>query len=193
MAERDTFLLFVRPLNKAGFRYVVTGSIAAILYGEPRLTYDVGFVVFLNDENIRLLSQIFPDSDFYVPPSQTIHAEVAREKSGHFNIIHIGTGFKADFYPTGREDGNAWAFRQKRVVEFQGESIVLAPPEYVIVRKLEFYREGGSDKHVRDIRSILAVSGDEIERPVLNDWIQRRGLQEVWSKVQPDGYGATGL
>src|SRR5580765_1382888 len=26
MAERDTFLLFVRPLNKAGFRYVVTWS-----------------------------------------------------------------------------------------------------------------------------------------------------------------------
>jgi hypothetical protein len=35
MAERDTFLLFVRPLDVAGFRYAVTGSIAAILYGEP--------------------------------------------------------------------------------------------------------------------------------------------------------------
>jgi len=28
----------------------------------------------------------------------------------------------------------------------------VAAPEYVIVRKLEFFREGGSEKHLRDIR-----------------------------------------
>jgi hypothetical protein len=184
MGERDTFLLFVRPLNVAGFRYAVTGSIAAILYGEPRLTYDVDFVVFLNEQNIRQLNHLFPESEFYVPPPETIHAEVARERSGHFNIIHIETGFKADFYPTGRDELNAWAFRNKRQVQFQEETVIVAPPEYVIVRKLEYYREGGSDKHVRDIRSMLAVSGDEIDRSELNDWIQRRGLQEVWSKAQ---------
>ena len=38
--------------------------------------------------------------------------------------------------------------------------MALAPAEYVIVRKLEYYREGGSEKHLRDIRSMLAVSGD---------------------------------
>jgi hypothetical protein len=30
------------------------------------------------------------------------------------------------------------------------------PPEYVVIKKLEFLREGGSEKHVRDIRGILA-------------------------------------
>ena len=32
MPEPELFLLFVRPLNRAGIRYVVTGSIAAILF-----------------------------------------------------------------------------------------------------------------------------------------------------------------
>ncbi|MDB6030210.1 MAG: hypothetical protein JWM16_548 [Verrucomicrobiales bacterium] len=48
MLEANLFLLFARPLNRAGIRYAMTGSIAAIFYGEPRLTHDVDFVVFLN-------------------------------------------------------------------------------------------------------------------------------------------------
>jgi hypothetical protein len=53
----------------------------------------------------------------------------------------------------------------------------------VIVRKLEFYREGGGEKHLRDIRSIQAVSGDQLDRGVLADWIRRRGLEAQWSAV----------
>ena len=47
MPEADLFLLFVRPLNRAGIRYMIGGSVAAIFYGEPRLTNDVDFVVSL--------------------------------------------------------------------------------------------------------------------------------------------------
>jgi hypothetical protein len=184
MPEPELSLLFIRPLNLAGIRYAVSGSVAAIIYGEPRLTHDVDVLVFLNDQNIRQLPQIFPSADFYVPPAETIAAEVSREKHGHFNIIHINTGFKADFYPTGRDEMNAWAFRRRRPVQFEREPVMVAPPECVIVSKLEFYREGGSDKHLRDIRSMLAVSGDQIDKSELNEWIQRRGVQEQWQKVQ---------
>ena len=47
MPELELCLLFVRPLNQLGVRYVISGSVAAMLYGEPRLTHDVDFVVFL--------------------------------------------------------------------------------------------------------------------------------------------------
>jgi hypothetical protein len=184
MPELEPFLLFVRPLNRAGIRYVLTGSVAAIFYGEPRLTHDVDLVLFLNEQNIRQLAEIFPASDFYVPSTETIAAEVLREQRGHFNIIHLDTGFKADFYLTGRDELNAWAFRGKRSVQFEGETVVLAPPEYVIVRKLEFYREGGSEKHLRDIRSMLAVSGEQLDRAELNHWIQHLGLEPQWKETQ---------
>ena len=59
----------------------------------------------------------------------------------------------------------------------------MAPPEYVITRKLEFYREGGSAKHLRDIRSMLAISSELIDRVTLEDWVRRRGLQVEWSDV----------
>ena len=94
-----------------------------------------------------------------------------------------GTGFKADFYPAGRDELNAWAFRGKRAVDFQGEAIALAPPEYVILCKLEYFREGGSEKHLRDIRAMLAVSGELLNRTALQEWIQKLDLAAEWQKV----------
>ena len=158
---------------------------AAIFYGEPRFTRDVDMVVFLNETNIRQLPEIFPPKEFYLPPPEVITAEAAREQRGQFNIIHQETTFKADIYPTGRDEFNAWAFRNKRPVEYEGETLVLAPPEYVIVRKLEYFREGGSDKHLRDIRGILNVSGQQINQTDLNEWIQRRGVESEWRKIAP--------
>jgi hypothetical protein len=184
MPEPELFLLFVRPLNRAGIRYVVSGSVAAIFYGEPRLTHDVDFVVFLNATDVQRLIEVFPAKDFYLPPKEAMLAETAREQKGHFNLIHHDTGFKADLYPTGRDELNAWAFRGKRSIEFEGESVTLAPPEYVILRKLEYYREGHAEKHLRDIRAMLAVSGEQLDQSVLNEWIQRRGLETEWRQVK---------
>ena len=95
----------------------------------------------------------------------------------------MDTTFKADIYPTGRDELNAWAFRNKRAVTYEGETLVLAPPEYVIVRKLEYFREGGSDKHLRDIRGILNISGEQINQADLQEWIQQRGVTAEWQKV----------
>jgi hypothetical protein len=75
------------------------------------------------------------------------------------------------------------AWQPSRRAQYEGETVALAPPEYVIVRKLEYYREGGSERHLRDLRSILAVSGEQLDQLALEDWIQRRGLQTEWKLV----------
>ncbi|MDR3457301.1 MAG: hypothetical protein P4N60_07640 [Verrucomicrobiae bacterium] len=184
MSETELFLLFTRPLNRAGIRYVIGGSVAAIFYGEPRYTHDVDLVVFLNEVAIRKLPEIFPAGEFYLPPFEVMVAEAVREKRGQFNIIHLDTSFKADLYPTGRDEFNAWAFRNKRLADYQGDTLALAPPEYVIVRKLEYYRDGGSDKHLRDIRAILNISGSQLNLNDLNDWVKRQGVETEWKKAE---------
>jgi hypothetical protein len=50
--------------------------------------------------------------------------------------------------------------------------------------KLEYYREGGSEKHLRDIRSMLAVSGDQMNMVELKEWIARQQLEPQWQEVQ---------
>lgn len=183
MPDPELSLLFLRPLNKLGLRYIVSGGVAAILYGEPRFTNDVDVVVFLRHSDIPRLADAFPPPEFYFPPAEVVAAEMVRPQHGQFNVVHLATGFKADLYTTGRDDLNAWAFRNARQMDFQGEPIRVAPPEYVIVRKLEFFREGGSDKHLRDIRTMLAVSGDLINRAELEGWIRTRQLTTEWAKV----------
>ncbi|MBC8097700.1 MAG: hypothetical protein H7Y43_18010 [Akkermansiaceae bacterium] len=184
MPEADLSLLFLRPLNRLGIRYIIGGSVASILYGEPRFTNNLDLVVFLRHEDIARLIETFPAPEFYVRPEEFISMEIARQANGQFNLIHADTGFKANMYTTGRDDFNAWAFRNARKMDFHGETVSVAPPECVIVRKLEFYREGGSDKHLRDIRVMLAVSSEQIDRSVLTDWVQRRGVEAEWRKVE---------
>ena len=186
MPEADLLNLFVHPLGDAGIRYIVSGSVAATLYGEPRVTHDVDLVVSLRPDDIVRLPQIFPPSDFYLPPPEVIATEASRERRGHFNVIHHGSGLKADFYLANRDELHGWAFRNKRTYAMQNRTITLAPPEYVIVRKLEFFRDGGSEKHLRDIRSMLAISGEKIDHAVLADWIARRDLRAQWLQVSSE-------
>ena len=51
MPPLEPFLIFTRKLNELNLRYMVTGSVAAIYYGEPRMTNDVDIVVFLRPED----------------------------------------------------------------------------------------------------------------------------------------------
>lgn len=87
---------------------MVAGSVASIVYGEPRLTNNVDIVLVLDDSQIRQLPSLFPADRFFCPPSEVIAAESRRSPRGHFNIIHHDTGLKADLYPAGAEPLQAW-------------------------------------------------------------------------------------
>jgi hypothetical protein len=184
MPEANLFLLFTERFNTMGVAYMVSGSVAVIIYGEPRLTHDVDLIAVLEREHIARLPEVFPPPEFYCPPTEVIELEAAREQRGHFNIIHHETGFKADVYLRGRDPLHAWGLARARQLEVEGQVFIVAPPEYVIVRKLEYYREGGSEKHLRDIRSMLDTSPDAIHRAELEQQIVARGLQEAWRLVQ---------
>jgi hypothetical protein len=184
MPETNLFLMFTQRLNTLGVPYMVSGSVAVIIYGEPRLTHHVDLIVVLDREHIARLPAAFPPAEFYCPPTEAIEVEAARNQRGHFNIIHHGTGFKADVYLSGRDPLHAWGLVRARQLQVEGQALLVAPPEYVIVRKLEYYREGGSEKHLRDIRSMLNTSPGAIQIAELEQQIAARGLQEAWRQVQ---------
>ena len=186
MLAPDLYLLFLERLEKAGIRYVVTGSVAVIVYGDPRMTHDIDLVVDLHRSQVNLLSSAFPDDEFYCPPVEVIATECARSTRGHFNIIHHATGFKADIYPVGNDRLLAWAVDNCRSFDFSGMNIKVAPPEYVIVKKLEFYREGNSAKHLTDIRGIIEISPELVSMELLDRLISQQGLQEVWQLAASD-------
>jgi hypothetical protein len=68
------------------------------------------------------------------------------------------------------------------IVESQ-RRVLLAPPEYVTIRKLQFYREGGSEKHLRGISRMLLGLGDSWNRAKLLELVQQHGLKTEWDEV----------
>jgi hypothetical protein len=180
MDTNEPLWLFVLPLDSVSIPYMVTGATAAILYGAPRLTNDLDLVLQLSEAMGRRLPSLFPASEFYLPPPEVVEVERIRPNRGHFNIIHMASGYKADAYLSGSDPLHAWGMEHRRQVKLDQRSVWLAPAEYVILRKLEFHQEGGSEKHLQDIRSIWETSGTGVDRGFIDSEISRRGLSESW-------------
>lgn len=183
MQDHNLFGIYLNILNKNQIQYFVTGSVASIVYGEPRLTHDIDLVIFLLENEVQKFVNAFPIEEFYSPPDEIIRTELKREVRGHFNLIHHETGFKADIYFAGKEELQLWALKNKQQIDFSGITINVAPPEYVIIKKLDFYKEGKAQKHLTDIQGILANSKDIINFVLLNDMISKMGLKDIWDTL----------
>jgi hypothetical protein len=175
---------FVSRLNKLEMPYVITGAVASIIYGEPRLTHDLDLVLLMKIGDMDRFVQAFPSTEFYCPPVDVLRIEIRRLRRGHFNLIHHETGAKADIYLAGEDVLHRWALSKRREVDLEGERVWVAPPEYVIVRKLEYFREGGSEKHLRDIAGMLELSSDQIDFKQLEEFIHRYELETEWQKAK---------
>ena len=183
MPARSPLAPFLEPFELLGLPYCITGSVAASVYGEPRLTADIDVVLLLRAGDIARLRAIFPDTEYYVPPAETLLIETSRSARGMFNLIHHPTQFKADIYLAGRDPLHAWALEHRRRIDLEGTGAWIAPPEYVVLRKLEFLREGGQDKHVRDIRFIVAATPLDLD--FVETQVGRLGLHAQWRLCKP--------
>ena len=166
-------------LEQAGIDYCIVGGLASIAYGRPRLTLDADLVVAVDPGQIASLIEAFPSVDFYLPPAEVLQAEAQRDSRGHFNIIHQHSALRADCYLPGRSELARWELKHCQRLPLGSGQAWFAPPESVIVHKLVFHREGGSEKHLEDIRGILV--GTQVDRKIIADWIERLGLAESWS------------
>jgi hypothetical protein len=183
MQAPDEIAVFAARLDALGVEHMITGATAAILYGQPRLTNDIDVVLALRDDQVLGLISAFPDTEFYVPPESVIRVERARSLRGHFNILHYASGYKADLYLAGSDPLHVWALPLRRRIPWSNNlALQVAPPEYVIVRKLEYFREGGSTKHAADIRAMLAVTSVDLR--TVEHWVERLGLATQWAAVR---------
>jgi len=180
--EQDELLRrTVETLERLNLTYLVTGSMASILYGEPRFTNDIDIVVQLSPNRVGDFARAFPKDEFYLDDEQILQAVESR---GQFNVIHPASGLKIDvIIPKMDEFDRSRFARARRVRPANDYEATFASAEDVIVKKLQFYAEGGSDKHLRDIASVLRISGSEIDRDYVAEWANRLGLREIWDLI----------
>ncbi|HWO88527.1 MAG TPA: hypothetical protein VNL98_05195, partial [Gemmatimonadales bacterium] len=96
---------------------------------------------------------------------------------GHANVIHVPSAQKMDLYLIGDDELHAWAMQHRRRERIAGNDVWLAPAEYVVIRKLERVRMGGSSRHLRDVRDILVHAGPALDPAALRAMVASRGLE----------------
>ena len=184
MIQEDVFLMVVKTLEKLRVNYCIGGSVASITYSEPRLTRDMDVVIALRPVLAQSFANTFAAKGFYCPPVETILAEIRR--GGMFNLYHHDTGVKVDCICLGREEHSLEEFRRRHKLPFSRTQhpAYFARPEDVIIKKLQYFRQGGSEKHLGDIRAMLRVSGDEMDMAYLKGWVKELKLEAEWKKVK---------
>jgi hypothetical protein len=182
MQDPDFINLFVIPLERAKISYMITGSVASSIYGEPRNTLDIDLVVLPVPEQVLQFPNLFDEEEFYLPPTEVIGIESRREVNGHFNIIHHSSGLKADIYVSRNHPCLAWALAQVRRFPTPAGEVSIAPPEYVILHKLGFFKESGHQRHLRDIAGM--IEQQELDQTYLMNQILILNLTTEWQAAR---------
>ena len=178
-----TFLEVTQKLEAAEIPYMIVGSVASMTYGEPRMTHDLDLVVQVLPKDAAKFEQIFSSEEYYCPPEEIVKPEILRQ--GQFNLIHHDTGLKIDIViRKGSEHAKTEFARRLRIPFWQNSEVFMASPEDVILKKLEYFREGASQKHLRDIQGILAQT--QIDEAYLQGWISKLGLQLQWAELNQE-------
>lgn len=160
----------------------MTGSTATIFYGEPRFTNDIDIVVDLTERSIAEFCARFPEPEFYVSSAAALEAVRSRTQ---FNIIHPGSGLKVDVIVPESTPFNESRFARARYLQAGDEfKACFVSPEDVVIKKMAFYHEGGSEKHLRDIAGVLATCREHFDTAYVSHWAQELGLSELWTAIQ---------
>lgn len=174
----------VQMLDQLGVPYALVGSWGSGIYGEPRFTRDIDIVLDLNLAQLPQFCAAFPDDEFYL--SEAAARDAVRTRF-QFNVIHPGSGNKIDFILTRPESWNANQLAHRRRIELrhgqEAFDAYVAAPEDVILGKLWYFAEGGGDRHLRDIAGILRVTGEGVDRALVERRATKLGYLEVWHQI----------
>jgi hypothetical protein len=176
----DVLKELIGLFEKKNIEYFLVGSLASMYYGRPRFTNDIDLVVEIKSDQIQDFFLLFQQESYYCPPIEILHDEVIRR--GSFNLIHHSSGIKIDIVLRKNTEFSASEFKRKKQIEIIPHfKVHIATPEDVIIKKLDYYREGGSEKHLTDVREILA--GTQVDKTYIEFWVQKLGLQTQWSQI----------
>jgi hypothetical protein len=180
--EQIEFLQFAaRALDSQQIPWMLVGSFATSAWGEARFTQDIDIVIDLQPDQVRPLCAAFSGDEFYVSESAARDALRTRKQ---FNVIHPESGNKIVFMIPRRDEWGQNQIRRRQSDEIQpGVKVWISSPEDVIISKMRYYKEGGSDKHLRDSAGVLVVQGDRIDRDYIEHWAERFALMDIWNAI----------
>ncbi|MGQ0544474.1 MAG: nucleotidyl transferase AbiEii/AbiGii toxin family protein [Betaproteobacteria bacterium] len=156
-AELEVLQDAIARLEGAGIAYMLTGSVALSYYAEPRMTRDVDLVVELAGRDPASIVALFA-ADYYVSETDVGRAIAARTM---FNVLHLAEVVKLDFIVRKDTPYRHREFERRKRVRMPGFEAWIVSREDLILSKLAWAKESGSELQLRDVGALLAEDADE--------------------------------
>lgn len=167
-------------LDAIGIPYMVVGSFASTLHGEPRTTQDLDLVIDPSGEQFEaLLGRLDPNTYYF---DRDVARDAWRRRS-MFNIIEIASAWKIDFIIRKQRPFSIEELARRRVVTILGVAATAATAEDTIIAKLEWAKLGASDRQLVDVAGILRQRRDSLDSGYVQRWVDALGLEDVWARA----------
>lgn len=190
MSESGAIALIVKIaeiLDETEVPYALGGSLASSMFGEPRSTMDIDVAIRITPEMGEvLIERVRPE--FYVPIQS---ARDAIRTHGAFNLLTTEESLKIDLFALGDGLLDRRQIDRRVLVPLPGagSGVWVTSPEDQVLRKLDWYRQGGSvsDRQWRDVVGIILVRGDSLDFEYLLDTSIQVGLDDLLGQALQDG------
>jgi hypothetical protein len=164
-------------LDHAGIAYMLTGSMAMNYYAQPRMTRDIDMVVELAAADANKIIDLFRP-DYYVS-EEAVRDSISAEST--FNLIHNESVIKVDCIVRKNTPYRRAEFERRKQIQIDNFSTWIATKEDLIISKLFWARDSGSEVQMRDVKNLIATGCDVA---YIEKWTREIGLDMLWQKVQ---------
>lgn len=176
--------LVLPALQATGIDYVLTGSVASSIHGEPFASLDVDLVVKMTPDQARRLAgelpaRIYRDVDSLVDASNT---------SGMANLIDMSTGLKVDLsvMPAGAWRDEIFRRRVSMKIAAGDRPILIVSPEDIILMKLDWRRETHSVKQWNNALGVARAFGPRLDWDYLRRQAALLGVHDDLNKLRSE-------
>ncbi|HJP88521.1 MAG TPA: hypothetical protein VJ850_05750 [Candidatus Limnocylindrales bacterium] len=177
MKLEDLLGQVLAALEAEAIPYMVTGSVASSRYGEPRSTNDADVVVDPSREQLEAFVQRIQADGLYVDLEA---ARAAVTQRAQFNVAALD--LKVDLIVRKSDAFSTSAFGRRRRVRGPALDADVISPEDLILSKLVWAIETGSERQLRDVEGIAAIA-EGLDRRYIETWAARLNLAEAWKRI----------
>lgn len=169
MADQlDALKLIASRLDTLGIQYMLTGSVAAGWYAQPRMTRDIDLVAVLYPLHAPRLVEGLGD-EFECDVDLIRNAIEGRRP---FSVFHRTSIQKIDIIVRDDSDYEVEKFERRQPVDAEGQRVWIIAPEDLILSKLSWAKRNPSELQLRDVRALLALQTG-LDWAYIDRWAQR--------------------
>lgn len=179
---RTLLINIARIFDKLKLPYLITGGMAVLVWGRPRFTADIDIVVEIKPSDVKGLVKALKSLGQSGYIDENVAGEIVR-RGGEFNFIDGITGIKVDFWVSSNGAFDLSRFKRRSMKEILGRKIYFTSPEDLILSKLRWFKETGSNRHLEDVESVLKISGDGLNIRYLKIWAEKLGVEDEFKKL----------